>query len=277
MARAGKNPLRKIPISKTTMPSDSPIAVACVPKVERLESVSIVLPVMNETIALAETVEIASNAARMWIKEFLIVVCDRTAPASMVVVKQLQAEYGELIVVHRQTLPHLGGAIREAFDRARGSHVLLMASDMETDPNMVGAMIVAEEKNPSGIVTASRWLEGGSFHGYSKIKLACNWMFQRLFALLYRTHLTDMTYAFRIFPTKLVQAIRWEELRHPFLFETMVKPLRLGVPVVEIPAIWIVRPEGESQNTFFRNFAYFRIGLKTLWTSKKKLLRSPDA
>jgi hypothetical protein len=189
-------------------------------------------------------------------------------------VKQLQERLGELAVVHHQTLPFLGGAVREAFDLARGSHVIMMASDLETDPGIVGAMIAEEDKNPSGIVTASRWIEGGAFEGYSKIKLVCNWVFQRAFSILYCTHLTDMTYAYRIFPTKLVQAIRWEELRHPFLFETVTKPLRLGVPVVEIAAVWAARKEGESQNTFFRNFEYFRTGLKTRFCSKAGLLRS---
>jgi hypothetical protein len=90
---------------------------------------------------------------------------------------------------------------------------------------------------------------------------------------MYGTRLSDMTYAFRIMPTRLVQSIRWEELRHPFLFETMIKPLRLGVPVVEIPAAWKARHEGESQNTFFRNFVYFRTGLKSRFARKSSLLR----
>ena len=34
------------------------------------------------------------------------------------------------------------------------------------------------------------------------------------------------------------RGINWRELRHPLLFETIVTPLRLGVEVIEIPAIW---------------------------------------
>ena len=59
---------------------------------------------------------------------------------------------------HHQHLPFLGGAIREAFDVARGSHVIVMASDLETDPNDVGKLIAAAEKNASGVVATSRWL-----------------------------------------------------------------------------------------------------------------------
>lgn len=164
--------------------------------------------------------------------------------------------------------------MREAFDRSRGSHVIMMASDLETDPKDVRVLIEQARKNPGGIVTASRWQSSGDFQGYSKVKLACNWVFQRSFSVLYGTQLTDMTFAYRIFPTKLVQAIQWEELRHPFLFETLVKPLRLGVPVTEIPSVWRARTEGESQNTFFRNFAYFKTGLRARFASRRSMLKS---
>ncbi len=86
-----------------------------------------------------------------------------------------------------------------------------------------------------------------------------------------------MTVGFRILPTSLVQAIEWEELRHPFNLECIVKPLRLGVPVSEISTTWYPRIEGESQNPFFRNFAYFRTGLKARFASKNSFLKNPAA
>jgi len=244
------------------------------PRVERFESATIILPVINETMSLNQTVEIILRDARDRLKELLIVVCQRTTAEAMAVVHQLQKELGDLVVVHHQQLPFLGGAIREAFALARGSHVIMMASDLETDPNDVGTLIAEAEKNPSGIVATSRWIKGGAFHGYSKVKLICNWIFQHFFSFLYGTRLSDMTYGYRILPTRLVQAIRWEELRHPFYLETVVKPLRLGVPVTEIPSVWYARVEGESQTSFFRNFAYFRIGLKTRFASKRSILKS---
>jgi hypothetical protein len=70
-----------------------------------------------------------------------------------------------------------------------------------------------------------------------------------------------------------VRSIRWEELKHPFLFETIVKPLRLGVEVVEVPSTWRVRTEGVSHNTFLTNFFYFRIGLRTLFMPRRKILK----
>jgi hypothetical protein len=247
------------------------------PHIERLESVTVILPVMNETTSFAQTVETILRGPKTHILELLVVVCQRTTPEAMAVVARLQKELGALMVVHHQKLPFLGGAVREAFQMARGSHLIMMATDLETDPNDVSKLIAEEAKNPSGIVTASRWRSGGHFQGYSRIKLVANWVFQKFFSWLYRTHLTDMTYGYRILPTKLVQSLNWEELRHPFLFETIVKPLRLGVPVTEIPSNWKCRVEGQSQNPFFRNFEYFRVGLKTRFVGRGKLLRPPSA
>ena len=247
------------------------------PRTTCFESATIILPVMNETASLDETVKIILRDAKDKIREIVIVVCKRTTPEAMAVVRRLRVELGELVVVLDQTRPFLGGALRDAFDVARGSHVIMMASDLETDPNDVKHLIAEAGKNPAAIVATSRWLRKGEFHGYSRIKLICNWVFQRFFSLLFWTHLSDMTYGYRLLPTDLVQAIQWEELRHPFNLETIVKPLRLGVSIVEIPSTWYARVEGESQNTFFRNFAYFCTGLKTRFSSKRSILKAEAA
>jgi len=245
------------------------------PPTAQLTSVTIVLPVMNETVSLKQTVEIIlRDAPENCIQEILIVVCEKTTADAMAAIAEVQKQHGGRVVVHRQQLPFLGGAMREAFDCSHSSHLIMMASDLETDPKDVRILIEEARKNPGGIVTASRWQNAGQFVGYSKVKLACNWLFQRFFSILYGTQLTDMTFAYRIFPTKLIQAIQWEELRHPFLFETLVKPLRLGVPVTEIPSVWRARTEGESQNPFFRNFAYFKTGLRARFASRHSILKS---
>lgn len=237
-------------------------------------SVSVILPVVNETFSLRETVNILERENGRDIGEYLIVACKKTTPESLTVARELAASLGDRCRLHFQTLPFLGGALREAFDLARGSHTLMMASDLETDPGTVTALIAGAKASPGTIVTATRWVKGGSFVGYNPLKLVLNKAFQSLFGLLYQTRLTDMTYGFRIFPTPLLKKIQWDELRHPFLFETVIKPLRLGVRVTEVPTRWEARKEGESQNTFLRNFEYLRVGLRTRFAARKSLLRA---
>ena len=237
-------------------------------------NISVLLPVINETYSLKKTIDIINQSSKQDIKEYLIIICKKTKKESLRQIKELKEIYGDLIVVHDQKKPFLGGALQEGFDLASGSHIILMASDLETDPNLVKDLIFYQKKAPEGIVTASRWLRGGSFSGYSKIKFALNFLFQRFLSLIYASNLTDMTYAFRIMPSNIVKKIIWEEIRHPFLLETIIKPLRLGIKIKEIPAKWISRTEGESQNTFFRNFEYLRIAFKTRFYSHDKIIKS---
>lgn len=234
-------------------------------------SVSILLPVINETFSLEQTFETLENQNKQDIKEYLILICNRTTPQSIAIIETLKKNNPDRIIVHTQTLKFLGGAIREAIDIAKGSHFVMMASDLETDPNLVSEFIAITKKNPDTIVTATRWKTKGGFKGYNPLKLAMNWTFQKFFSTAYRTNLSDMTYGFRIFPTALMQSIKWEELRHPFLFETVLKPLKLGVKIVEIPTKWETRKEGESQNPFLVNFLYFKIGIKVMFLNKSKI------
>jgi uncharacterized protein (TIRG00374 family) len=243
------------------------------PATDSFESASVILPVIDETYSLSRTVDDILAEASCDICEFLIVVCDRTTRPSLKVVQDLRRRLGSLVVVHHQSLPFLGGAIREAFDLARGSHVIMMASDLETDPLDVKSLIEQARNRPDAIITASRWCSGGAFDGYDRTKLIANKIFQALFSMLYASRLSDMTYGYRLFPTNLVRSIKWEELRHAFLFETIVKPLRLGVPVVEIPSVWRARREGKSQNTMMQSFIYFRTGLRTRVARRCSLIR----
>ena len=77
------------------------------PVVDRIESVTIILPVMNETVSLKKTVEMIRRDAGERVLEYLIVVCERTTPEAMATVERLREDLGERVVVHHQSLPFL--------------------------------------------------------------------------------------------------------------------------------------------------------------------------
>jgi glycosyltransferase involved in cell wall biosynthesis len=242
-------------------------------------SVSIILPAINETVSLRKTVDIVSETCDAKdICEFFIVLCDKSTTECVQTAESIRDAASSIeVVIYYQRRPFIGSAIQEAFEQVRGSHVVMMSTDLETDPSIVAQFIEQEKKQPDGIVTASRWIKGGGFSGYSLLKYALNFIFQKLLGLLFssscRTIPTDLTYAYRIFPTDLVRSIRWEETKHPFFLETALKPLRLGIHFTEVPAKWKARVEGESQNSFFANFAYFKTEFHVRFMMKEDILR----
>ena len=239
-------------------------------------NVSIIIPSMDETYLLSQTVDIiADTCANEDIAEIIIVISpQKTSPATVKTAQELIAKYSGRIKVfiHEQTLPFVGGAVRDGISIAQGSHLVMMSADMETDPHLLHEFIAQAKDYPDRIITASRWLKGGGFSGYSKIKLVCNYIFEKSIALFYFSSLSDMTFGYRLFPSELMKRINWQELKHPFFLETVLKPLRLGVKFVEVPAKWKARTEGESVNGFFANFRYFRTALHNRFLKPEKIL-----
>ena len=140
----------------------------------------------------------------------------------------------------------------------------MMSSDLETNPYSVKKMIKYSKKNPDKIITASRWLKKNQFKDYGILKVLANYIFQNTFSFLYGVKCTDMTFGFRIFPTYIVKKIKWEMFNHSFLFETIIKPIKLGIKVIEIESSWKKRKEGKTNNVFANYFWYIYIGLKVL-------------
>jgi hypothetical protein len=226
-------------------------------------SISILLPVINETYSLEKTVEIIIDENLSFLKEIIVLVSEKkTNKKSFEVINSILIKYPNTIKMVKQDLPFLGGAIRKGFDVCNGSHVILMASDFETNPYDVKKLISYSKKNKTSIITTSRWISGGSFKNYNYVKLILNFIFQNILRIIFLTRYTDLTYGFRLFPTQIIKNIEWSELRHAFLLESILKPLKMKVDIIEIPTKWSARTEGVSQNSFMLNFIYIKTAFK---------------
>lgn len=242
-----------------------------------LKNVTIILPAINETFSFEKTIEIIlSTCNKEDLCEVIAVVCKRTTQECLLSIEKSKVicEAADIpFTILWQKRPFAGGAVQDAIDISKGTHMIMMSSDLETDPYTVHELIAEEKKHPQDITTASRWLKKGSFAGYDKKKEILNFIFQHVFSLYYGVKMTDMTYGYRIFPTPLMQKIEWEEMRHPFYIETALKPVRLGVKMHELPTKWVAREEGESQNTFWQTFAYIRPAVKIRFYRKERILK----
>jgi glycosyltransferase involved in cell wall biosynthesis len=242
------------------------------------ENVSIIIAAINETISLRKTVEILyETCALSDIKEIILVVAKKSTPDCLKMGEELRQNAKVPFHVLVQTKPFAGGAYQDAFELAQGSHVVMMASDLETNPGDVHKMIAEAKLYPNAVICTSRWCHGAVFgKGYSRTKYVFNYIFQQIMKVVYGTGLTDWTFGFRLFPRSIVMSIRWEEMRHPFFLETVLKPLSLGFQTREIATSWSPREEGVSQNPFWRNFLYFKTVVKVRFASKETLWRDPS-
>ena len=172
-----------------------------------------------------------------------------------------------MVQVQKNT-PGVGWAIREGMASSKGDFIALLSSDLETEPEALDRMIAKIEETDCDLVVGNRWLKGGGFQNYNKTKLILNWLFQYIFKIIYFTKLGDLTYGYKVLKRELVEKIDWESTLHEIYIETTIKPLKIGCKADQIPTVWIGRTEGESKNTFLRNFRYVRLAL-TVWIREK--------
>lgn len=246
------------------------------PGLKEFKAVSIIIPAVNETYLLRETVEIIERTCDARdIAEMIIVLCEKSTPACAETAQKVRDDSRfPNITVYYQKEPYLGAAYKEPFGFAQGSHIIIMSADRETDPYLVKDFIAVQKKYPDAVIIASRWIKGGSFSGYNRVKLVCNFVFGRMLSVLYFSRLTDMACGYKSLPADLARAVAWQETRHPLFLEIALKPLRLGVDIREIPFQWKPRTQGESQNAFFQNFKYFKTALVNRFMKKSRMIKT---
>lgn len=231
------------------------------------KTVSIILPATDETYSLVQTVREVREQLSDFDLHFIIVTSPKfTTNECRTTIRTLEG-----VDTFDQTKPGLGGAIQDAFARARGDYTVLMSSDLETDPVALPAMLAALYAG-ADIAATTRWKNHAGFTGYNPLKLVLNFCFQLFFRILYFTNLTDLTYGYRAYKTEVVKKIRWEETQFSFLFECIVKPLRLGYVTTEIAVPWKARTEGVSHARLSEIIDYTRVGLAVRCMPKKQMV-----
>ena len=243
----------------------------------QLQSVSVLMGAVTESACLKKTVEdILSLPQQTRIKEILIAYPkERVTPACKAVLESFENDCTHSAVnirVIAQKTPRLG-FFSDLIEIAGGTHCVFFPSDGAMPVSLIKRMVALEKRHPTAIVSSSRWLKKGSFTDYNRLKLTLNKLSQKYLRVLYHTRLTDLTNAVQIAPTRLMQRIRWEETGFSRGMEMVLKPLRLGVKIMEVPTDYAERTEGQSSNSAAELCAYFTTSLRIRCMRKADLLK----
>ena len=238
--------------------------------------ITIILPSLDEGPLLRQTVDASFGYLAGRDVGVLIVTSARlTTPETRVVIEELKASYPGRVDSFDQTSPGLGSAAREAIERVQGDAIIFMAADMETPPEVLPAIVEKLERGYD-IVATNRWCNGITFNGYHPVKLVLAFIFQQIFRVFYVTNLRDLTYGYRAYKVSVIKEINWEETRHPFFFEAILKPLRLGYKIAEVDVPWDTfssRKASTGRAKPLDLFTYIRTGLRIRFLAKKRMRR----
>lgn len=224
---------------------------------DKLYSVSIILPILNEINSLKKTIKILDKIKVK--KEYLIIFSKKLTNIKVKKeIIKLKTKYKNMFFKPQQR-PFVGGAIDLGIKLAKKNYIVIMASDLETDPHELKNMIKVSKENPQYIISADRWISRKGFSDYGTIKFLANFFFQKIIRIFFKYEILDFTFAYRLYPKKALKGYKIKELRHGFALEILLSPIRKGFKVITLPAKWKKRVEGSSSITIKSYFSYLKV------------------
>jgi dolichol-phosphate mannosyltransferase len=148
-------------------------------------------------------------------------------------------------VINRKTKEGLSSAILNGIQQARGKIVIVMDSDFSHPPQLIPKLVDALKQSKTDIVVASRYLNGGSIHGWSlKRKII-----SKIATLIAKKGLgikeSDPMSGFFAFNKDIIKGISFDAIGYKLLLEMIVKIK--GVSIKEIPYTFSDRQNGKSK------------------------------
>lgn len=226
---------------------------------------SVVIPTRNEPESLAATLLEVMNLPAVKLREILLVLAKDATTACRTTAEHFVRKHPNSIRLIEQENMGLGNAIRLGISSAHGTHVAILYADFESDPSLLKAMYVESITHPAAIINASRWLKGGKFLGYSRSKLVLNWLAQIVTRCLFGFHVTDFTFGYRLYPKKLFEILSTSENGHSIQYDIIIKAIKTGCEIRELPTIWRTRIEEIPTGTLSVYLPNISVAFRHIW------------
>lgn len=215
---------------------------------------SVIIPVYNERSTIAEVIEKVSSVTLAIDKE-IIVVDDGSTDGT---VETLELNRGR--VTHTYLTPvniGKGAAVRIGLTMAKGDIILIQDADLELDPNEFCDLIQPILDERTSVVYGSRFLRQNAV---PRIRLLANWFLTFTTNRLFRTKLTDMETAYKVFTREAAQKLNLEANRFEIEPEITAQLAMLGYEILEVPISYRPRTSLEGKKIKWKD------GVKALWT-----------
>ena len=222
--------------------------------------VSIVLPTYNEVHNIVHLIEhILARIPGEWLHEIIVVDDNSPDGTHQAVQSAFDANDGVYSIL-RTADKGLARSIRTGIDNATGDQLIVMDTDFTHSPDEIPRLLhVARIYD---IVSGSRFCPGGLMqdtHHY-----LCSLLFNWFARAILRTQVQDNTGGFFTIRTQKMRALPMDKIFFgygDYYFRLLHYSQRRRYSIVEIPAHYIARNEGQSKSNFFKMFLDYTLAM----------------
>jgi hypothetical protein len=228
------------------------------PDGDSADDICVIIPAKNEGAVLADVTRRALGHCHQ-----IIVVDGHSTDGS---VDALEAE--RIRVIH-DTGRGKGDALRCGIDASAGTILVTMDADGSHDPTLIDSLVQPIRAGVADMVIGCR-MRGGSdeFAGTWAmfVRLWGNNFLTQLINARFGTRLTDTQNGFRAARADLLRSLDLRENKHTIELEMVLKVLKRGGRIVQVPAHEYARRAGESSLSVVRQAPHFAACLlRNIW------------
>ena len=206
------------------------------------------VPVYYEQELIAQTLDALHHDLNTPFK--VLVVYDVEEDPTVAVVRQGASRWPRAALLRNDIKRGVLGALRTGFNAADTQYVAVFMADLSDDPKVVDTMVSKADQGYD-VVSASRYMKGGSKEGGPWFKTLLSRGAGQSLHLLTGVPTHDATNAFRLYTTSFVHGVNIEsDGGFEVTMELTVKAYLAGLPVAEVPATWRDRTAGVSKFNF---------------------------
>ena len=227
-------------------------------------SLAIILPTYNESENIRDLILAIEG---LNINPLILVIDDSSQDGTQEIVRALQREFNNIMLVVRPRKMGLGTAIREGFRilaslPEKPEYVITMDADFSHNPRDIPRIIEYAMKGYD-VVVGSRYIRGGAIKGWGSTRIIISRIANKIAKALIKLPVNDFTSGFRCYSMRYIQKAvpKLKSQRFEIQVELLKQAQLLGMKVTEIPITFENRKRGRSKLTLKEiiNFLIFAI------------------
>ena len=206
-------------------------------------SVSVVIPVFNEELTIGDIVARTRSTLEQFKLPYEVLVIDDGS-----VDRSAEISQASEAVVLREAHQGKGHALRLGFERAKGDVIVTLDSDGSHQPEEIPLILRSMMENKVDFVIGSRFFDTDVNNAkIPDLNRIGNRMFSDLIRLFTGVKISDSQSGFRAIRSSVIKKMRLNSRGYEVESEMLVKALKMGVRVAEIPISFEQRTVGKSR------------------------------
>lgn len=212
------------------------------PRPSRVE-VTCVIPAMNEEQNVGWVLERLPDFV-----DEVILVDGNSTDDTVAVSRAIRSD----IRVVGQDRPGKGAALRAGFEAARGDIIVMIDADRSMDPAEIESFVASIEEGHD-LVKGSRFLGEGGTTDMEWYRRWGNGCLRGMVNILYGRRFTDLCYGYMAFRRNRLRDLALESDGFEIETEIVVRAIKAGLEIAEVPSFEAPRGHGESNLNTWRD------------------------